>query len=151
MTWQVPKADAYGGVLFDKHGRALLREPSSHFGGYVWTFAKGRPDPDESPEQTALREVLEETGYACRVFGALTTVFVGTTSSTAFFLMEPIGEQGSFCNETARTRWAEFDEAQTLIAMTTVPAGRRRDLAVLRAAHEAFTALSAARHAVLPR
>jgi hypothetical protein len=31
----VPKAGAYGGVLFDARGRTLLREPANHFGGYV--------------------------------------------------------------------------------------------------------------------
>ena len=51
---QVPKADAYGGVLIDDAGRILLREPTDHFGGYVWTFAKGRIDKGETPEQAAL-------------------------------------------------------------------------------------------------
>ncbi len=29
---------------------------------YVWTFAKGRPDPGETPEEAAIRETEEETG-----------------------------------------------------------------------------------------
>jgi len=67
QTLSVPKAGAYGSLLFDARGRTLLRKPSNHFGGYVWTFAKGKPDAGEQPEQTALREVHEETGYVCRV------------------------------------------------------------------------------------
>jgi hypothetical protein len=95
VTFTVPKAGAYGGVLFDAQGRTLLREPLNHFGGYVWTFPKGKPDAGESPERTALREVLEETGYSCRVIGALSTAFEGTTKSTSsFFLMVPVGAQG---------------------------------------------------------
>lgn len=31
---------AYGGVIVDTEGRVLLREPSDHFDGYVWTFSK---------------------------------------------------------------------------------------------------------------
>ena len=53
---------AYGGVVINEQGLVLLREPSSHYDGYVWTFAKGRPDAKESPERTALREVEEENG-----------------------------------------------------------------------------------------
>ena len=53
---------AYGGVLINDAGHVLLREPANHYGGYVWTFAKGNPDPGESAEEAALREVLEETG-----------------------------------------------------------------------------------------
>ena len=32
-----------------------------------WSFPKGKRDPGETDEQTALREVLEETGLACRL------------------------------------------------------------------------------------
>lgn len=134
-----PKAGAYGGVLFDSQGRTLLREPANHYGGYVWTFAKGKPDAGESPEQTALREVLEETGYACRVIGTLAEAFKGTLSSTsAFFLMEPIGAQGAFSDETAQTRWVDFEEARVLISLTKNPAGVSRDLKVLAAAQAAM-------------
>lgn len=130
----VPAAHAYGGVLFDEQGRTLLREPAGHYGGYVWTFAKGKPDPDETPIETALREVREETGYTCRVVGVLPDAFAGSTSSTAFFIMEPVGQQGRFSNETAQTRWADAEEAAALISMTKVAEGRNRDLKVLKAA-----------------
>jgi 8-oxo-dGTP pyrophosphatase MutT (NUDIX family) len=42
--------------------RVLLRRPRGDFDGYVWTFPKGRPEPGETPELAALREVKEETG-----------------------------------------------------------------------------------------
>lgn len=32
-----------------------------------WTFPKGKAGPDETDEETARREVLEETGLACRL------------------------------------------------------------------------------------
>ncbi len=32
-----------------------------------WTLPKGKLDPSESFEQAALREVEEETGFACRL------------------------------------------------------------------------------------
>lgn len=139
----IPEAGAYGGVLFDSQGRTLLREPTNHFGGYVWTFAKGTPTGNETPEQTALREVLEETGYACQVIGVIPKAFKGTTSAaSAFFLMEPFAAQGAFSDETSQTRWVDIDEARQMIGLTTVPAGVTRDLAVLDEAYKAFAKLA---------
>lgn len=129
----VPKADAYGGVLIDKAGRVLLREPTNHFGGYVWTFAKGRIDKGETPEQAALREVREETGYDAKIRGFIPKVFDGTTSSTVYFLMTPVGEPGAMSDETAKIVWVSFDDASKLISLTKMPKGRERDLAVLQA------------------
>ena len=151
-SFKLPKATAYGGVLFDARGRTLLREPSDHFGGYVWTFAKGKPDAGESPEQTALREVREETGYTCRVIGAIPKAFAGSTqTTTAFFLMEPVGAQAEFGRETAQTQWLNFEDARTQIGLTTVAAGVERDLLVLDAAFAAMAELKAARSAATPQ
>ena len=137
---KVPNADAYGGVLINDRGEVQLREPANHFGGYVWTFAKGRPDPGETPEQTALREVQEETGQAARIIALIPGVFAGTTTSTVFFLMEPMGEPGPFSDETAAVRWADCEAARRLMAMTAMPTGRERDLQVLEAALTAWRA-----------
>jgi 8-oxo-dGTP diphosphatase len=69
--YDIPKADAYGAVIFNAKGQVLLREPSGHFGGYVWTFAKGRPDAGESPAETAIRETfLRVSVRACGVISS---------------------------------------------------------------------------------
>ncbi len=39
-----------------------------------WTFPKGKRDGDETDEDTALREVEEETGFRCRLDADLGTV-----------------------------------------------------------------------------
>ena len=131
---KVPSADAYGGVLINDRGEVQLREPTNHFGGYVWTFAKGRPDPGETPEQAALREVQEETGQTARIIALIPGVFAGTTTSTVFFLMEPVGDPGPFSDETDAVRWVNREAARQLMAMTTTPTGLERDLRVLDAA-----------------
>lgn len=126
-------APAYGGVVVDAGGFILLREPSNHFDGYVWTFPKGRPDKGETPEEAALREVREETGYGARIIAKLEGSHIGGTTVTEYFMMEPVGHPGAFDSETAAIRWATLDEAKALISKTTNQKGRERDLAVLNA------------------
>lgn len=133
----VGKPRAFGGVVVDPTGRVLLREVAGHFGGYVWSFAKGRPDPGESPRETALREVLEETGVQARILLPLPGTFGGTTTRSHFFLMtaDPRTVDLDFSSrETSRLRWALPDEARQLIQETKDATGRERDLAVLQAA-----------------
>lgn len=136
--WPSAKAQAYGGVLLRNTGHILLREPTNHFDGYVWTFAKGKPDPGETPEATALREVQEETGYQAEVVDILPGVFHSGLSSNAYYVMCPVGAQGRPQWETQRTRWVDFDTAAALIAETINVKGRERDLAVLAAAQTWF-------------
>lgn len=137
----IPRADAYGGVLINHLGEVLLREPTGHFGGYTWTFPKGRPDPGETAEQAALREVLEETGQHASIVAAIPKVFAGTTTSTAFFLMAPDGAPVAFTSETADVRWVDEAKARELIAMSKSATGRKRDLAVLDAGFAAWRAM----------
>lgn len=139
--WEIPAAKAYGGTLLTRGGRILLREPANHYDGYVWTFPKGRSDKAEAPEQTALREVREETGYEAEIVDVLPGVFKGGTTTNAYFVMRHIGPPGRFDErETASVRWVEFDAAERLITRTTNQIGRARDLAILAAARRWFEA-----------
>jgi 8-oxo-dGTP pyrophosphatase MutT (NUDIX family) len=132
------KARAYGGVVINQTGRILLRRPKGDFDGYVWTFPKGRPDAGETPEQAALREVKEETGYSAKVVGKLPGSFKGGTSETEYFLMSLVGSPSSFGAETSAIQWVTFDKAEKLIRMTMNETGQVRDLSVLRAARLAL-------------
>jgi len=127
---------AAGGVVFDDLGRLILREPKGHFGHYVWTYGKGQVQSGESHERTALREVLEETGAKAEIVDCIGD-FAGDTSVTRFFLMRLVHDTGVFqARETEAVRWVTPQEAMPLIAQTTSPTGRKRDLAVLAAATE---------------
>ena len=135
-------ADAFGGVLINENGETLLREPKNRFGHYAWTFAKGTPEPDETPEQTAFREVRQETGYDGQIIARIPGVYQSRSGATrnVLFLMRPIGPQARFDNETNQVRWVSFDEAIGLINKTfdeeRHEGGRNRDLAILAAAKQ---------------
>jgi 8-oxo-dGTP diphosphatase len=61
-----------GGVIV-KDGRVLLIQARNLKGEKVWTFPKGHVEEGETPRETALREVEEETGYKCRISGTIFT------------------------------------------------------------------------------
>jgi len=130
----VPKADTYGIILFGEEDRVLLQEPTAHFGGYVWTFPKARPRPGETAVETALRVATEKTGYEAEIFDVLPEIFDGTTSTSAYFLMAPVGEQHPFGAQTLRTVWIDPREAPALLLKTKSEKGRARDMAALAAA-----------------
>lgn len=126
-------ADSYGGVLLRQNQQILMRESSGHQGGYVWTFAKSHPKPAEAPTDTALRAVKERLGWRAMILGVIDSVFAGTSSTTRFFVMGPVGKQGKVGARTAATRWVNLDEAEALIRQSWHPVAQARDLAVIAA------------------
>jgi 8-oxo-dGTP pyrophosphatase MutT (NUDIX family) len=58
---------AAGAVVLENDGRVWLVSPTNGFGGYTATFPKGRLDFGTSLQQTAVREVFEESGLLVRL------------------------------------------------------------------------------------
>ena len=93
----------------------------------VWALPKGRIDPGESGEATALREVREETGAGGRSLGKLGDVrYVFTWDGerifkvVSFFLVRyaegRLGEiPEAFRHEIADVRWLPLAEAPRLL------------------------------------
>ena len=89
----------------------------------TWTLPKGTPDPGETMEETALREVHEETGLRVRIIEPLPSisyVFVQSgvriDKTVHYWLMEPIGGDLSLHDhEFERVRWVTFEEAASLL------------------------------------
>ena len=93
----------------------------------TWTLPKGTPDAGETIEQTALREVSEETGLVVRIVAPLPSIeyaFVqdGTRiqKTVHYFLMEPVGgDLSQHDHEFERVRWVAFEEAGALLSFAT--------------------------------
>jgi 8-oxo-dGTP pyrophosphatase MutT (NUDIX family) len=93
----------------------------------TWTLPKGTPDPGETLEETALREVAEETGLEVSIrepLRAIEYAFVqdGTRirKTVHYYLMDPIGgDLARHDAEFERVRWVPFDEAPGLLSFAT--------------------------------
>ncbi len=95
--------------------------------GVTWTLPKGTPHVRETTEETAVREVREETGLEVRIvapFDSIEYTFVqsGTRihKTVHYFLMTPTGgDLGRHDHEFDEVRWIRFDEAPTLLTFQT--------------------------------
>jgi 8-oxo-dGTP pyrophosphatase MutT (NUDIX family) len=95
--------------------------------GRTWTLPKGTPNRGETTEQTAIREVAEETGLQVRITGPLDDIeywFVqsGTRihKTVHYFLMEPVGgDLAQHDHEFDQVRWIDFAEAPTTLTFET--------------------------------
>jgi 8-oxo-dGTP pyrophosphatase MutT (NUDIX family) len=111
----------------------------------TWTLPKGTPNEGESREETALREVGEETGLEVRINEPLDSIrytFVqhGTRirKTVHYFLMEPTGgDLNRHDREFEDVRWIDFDDAPALLTFETERALVERAAARLAGPHPA--------------
>lgn len=71
-----------GGLVFDDHGRVAIIARHSRSGHLEWCLPKGHIEKGETPQQTAVREVHEETGILGEVVDSIATIdywFTGTS------------------------------------------------------------------------
>jgi 8-oxo-dGTP pyrophosphatase MutT (NUDIX family) len=124
-----------GGVLVRRlHGEVVFAaiRPQGRKEG-TWALPKGLVDPGESTEQTALREVEEETGAHGRPLGKLGDIRYTYTQTwgagagervfkvVSFFLVRYSGGRlGAIADEmrreVAEVRWLPLEEAPLLLA-----------------------------------
>lgn len=128
-----------GGVVYrrrDDHTEVLLcgrREPRQ------WCLPKGTPEPGESREETALREVREETGLDARIIAPLGTIeywfHLGGAryhKTVYHYLMEPVGGSTDRHDpEFDAVEWFTADKADRVMA-------HQNEMDVVRRACEAL-------------
>jgi 8-oxo-dGTP diphosphatase len=117
------RGKAPGGVVRAAGGILLREGPVGRFEVAVvhrpdrddWSLPKGKVDPGETYEECALREVLEETGYRCRLLD-----FVGFTEYrdrrgrqkvVGYWVMEVLGGEFAVSAEVDVLKWLELDFA----------------------------------------
>ncbi len=108
---------------------------------YRWSLAKGTPDPGETLEETALREVREETGLEVEIhspLGAIDYWFVGREPGVRFhktvhyYLMNPIGGGLELHDpEFDVVQWFTSEEALGILAYANETEVLRRALKVI--------------------
>lgn len=113
---------AAGGVAIDGSRRGDERVLIVHRPRYDdWSWPKGKAEPFETIEETAVREVMEETGLRCRILRRLGEVRYSITTrkgtpvqkTVHYFLMEPVsGHIRATGDETDRVEWVSVEEAR---------------------------------------
>jgi 8-oxo-dGTP pyrophosphatase MutT (NUDIX family) len=78
------------GVVVVSDGRVYVRKVAANYGGYNWSFAKGRLELGLSYEQNALKELREEMGLEAQIIGRLGD-YDGDTGTTRFYVGEATG------------------------------------------------------------
>lgn len=65
--WRVEEAVSAGGIVYRRGPAGVEVVLCGRTADGVWGLPKGTPEPGESLEETAVREVSEETGLAVRI------------------------------------------------------------------------------------
>jgi 8-oxo-dGTP pyrophosphatase MutT (NUDIX family) len=123
-------ATSAGGIVVryqDSKPQFVVRRRRRERDGQTWTLPKGTPIEGETLEQTAIREVCEETGLTVRIVSPLDAInytFVQRGlrihKTVHYFMMEPTGgalEGHDY--EFEEVRWIAFDEAPSLLSFET--------------------------------
>jgi 8-oxo-dGTP diphosphatase len=85
-----------------------------------WSLPKGKCDEGESPDDCALREVEEETGYRCILGPELpATTYVdrkGRTKEVRYWVMTPASGDFAPNDEVDEARWLAAGDACALLS-----------------------------------
>jgi 8-oxo-dGTP diphosphatase len=122
MGNELREQTASGGVVIDRSDENGERVLIVHRPRYDdWSWPKGKAKQTETIEETAVREVREETGLQCVIIRKLGEARYPITSrkgatlqkTVYYFLMEPIsGRLAPTGDETDEVEWVSIEEAR---------------------------------------
>lgn len=123
----VRDATAAGGVVMRGSGETAEVVLTGRASDQSWVFPKGTPDRGETIEQTALREVREETGLEVEILRPIGNVEYWFAvpgervhKLVHFFLMSATGGDVSrHDHEYDEVRWVPVGEARRLLSFDT--------------------------------
>lgn len=111
---------AAGGLVFRETAKGKLKVLLAHRPRYDdWALPKGKADRGETAEETAVREVLEETGFHCRIVapvGITRYRIDGGVKEVSWFAMRPLPDSPGFKKnkEVDEIRWLSRKKAKEL-------------------------------------
>ncbi|RSX54524.1 DNA mismatch repair protein MutT [Bifidobacterium dolichotidis] len=116
-----------GGLVFDDQGRVAIIARHSRSGHLEWCLPKGHIEKGETPQQTAVREVHEETGILGEVIDSIATIdywFTGTSQRVHklvhHFALRQIGGEltveGDPDHEAENAIWVDFADLDDVLS-----------------------------------
>lgn len=116
-----------GGLVFDDHGRVAIIARHSRSGHLEWCLPKGHIEKGETPQQTAVREIHEETGILGEVVDSIATIdywFTGTSQRVHklvhHFALRQIGGElsvdGDPDHEAEDAIWVDFEDLDDVLS-----------------------------------
>jgi 8-oxo-dGTP pyrophosphatase MutT (NUDIX family) len=141
-TSRVENLVSSGGVVFRESDGRLETVLCGRSDPVRWSLAKGTPDPGETLEETALREVREETGLEVELGASLGSIEywfsdrdndVRYHKTVHFYLMSPVGgDIGQHDPEFDVVQWFAVDEALDSMAYGNEAGVLRRAVALFQ-------------------
>ena len=138
---RVAQAVSAGGVVCEERDGGVMVALCGRLKTGLWALPKGTPDGTETLEETALREVQEETGLSVAIAAPLGHIEYWFTRDSEriykrvyFYLMRPCG--GSFDDHDPEfdvVRWASAAEALETLTYPSEREVLRRAMAALDA------------------
>ncbi|MEI7926259.1 MAG: NUDIX hydrolase [Chloroflexota bacterium] len=113
-----------GGIVFRRAEEGIEIVLVGRTAERLWALPKGTPDAGETVEETALREVREETGLEVRIVDTVGQVEYWYTApdgervqkTVHYFLMEPTGgDTANHDHEFDKVEWRHLSEAERLL------------------------------------
>lgn len=116
-----------GGLIFNEANQVAIIARHSRSGHLEWCLPKGHIEKGETPEQTAVREVHEETGILGEVIGSIATIdywFTGDTNRVHklvhhYVLRQTGGSlsvEGDPDHEAEDAAWVDFDQLSSVLS-----------------------------------